>query len=368
MRAAGDHAGALALGGAALACVCRGDEPGASPVSAAPGEAAASAPADRAVVELRLCVGELAALCGDLSRADTALAPVVNRADLAPPVLGRARLALARACEAGGQIERAERLFRAVVDQPPGAIEPDPLSGPEAQPRWAARDLALHYIRRGRPADAVTVAEAALGRTPAPEGALADHLRAARALARGLIAPSPAALVELEALAAAAAEQGDLALRAAALHAAARLAFAAGEHRLAHAHYQSALAAAEAEADMPRIATLRMNLAAMEYSFGEFATALAHYASALALLVALGLRTTEVLARRNFGHLLIELGEVEQARVELGAAARAATELGLTVHQNRDRGAVRPGRLAHRRPRRCPRPPGHRPRPVRGPG
>src|SRR5690606_38604643 len=39
--------------------------------------------------------------------------------------------------------------------------------------------------------------------------------------------------------------------------------------------------------------------------------------------------TSEVVARRNYGHLLIELGEVEQARAELQEAGRDAAALGL---------------------------------------
>jgi len=76
-----------------------------------------------------------------------------------------------------------------------------------------------------------------------------------------------------------------------------------------------------------------MNLGAMAYSFGDFAGSLGHYVPALSLLRAAGLATTEVMARRNFGHLLIELGEYEQARAELDAAGRDAAALGMVVQE-----------------------------------
>src|SRR5690606_6888274 len=191
----------------------------------------------------------------------------------------------------------------------------------------AARDLAAHYIRRSRPADALAVAEQALARGVPP--AMRGHLVAARAYARGSLGKGGAALAELEEVAAGARASGDPALVAAALHYAGRLAFAAGDYRRAQAHYEAALEAAQAAGEVARAATLRMNLAAMTYSFGDLAASLANYTTALSLLRAAGLQTSEVVARRNYGHLLIELGEVEQARAELQEAGRDAAALGL---------------------------------------
>jgi serine/threonine-protein kinase PknK len=288
LRAAGDHAGALALGAAALDLV--DPDP------------------------LRLSVGELAQLCGDLARADAALAGLIDR----PGELGRrATLALARACDAGGETERAPQLFRAVI-----AAAPD-----SEEAAFAARDLAAHHIRHGQASEALAVADQA--RTTVPR--LRGHLDASRAFARGLLGTGDHARTELEAIAAAAG--GDQGLVAAARNYAGRLAFAAGDYLGAQAQYQAALAAAEAVGDAGRIAILRMNLGAMAYSFGDFAAALGNYVPALSLLRAVGLATTEVLARRNFGHLLIELGELEQARVELRAAGREAAARGLVVQE-----------------------------------
>jgi transcriptional regulator with GAF, ATPase, and Fis domain len=346
LRRAGDHAGALALGAAALDLVTRaaaaagrpsGDgvrgvgsqagvqvrQAGVVLVGAPP--RGSDARVDGAATALRLEVGELAQLCGDLARADQALGPLVE-GDAAPAaVRQRAQLALARACDGAGEPERAERLFRAAIAGPADA---EPAAS-------AARDLAAHYIRHGRAADALAVAEAALaapGDTPA-RARIRGHLLAARAFARGTLGSAGPAAAELEQVAADAAQAGDPGLVAAALHFAARLAFSAGDYRRARAHYRAALAAAESVGELPRAATLRMNLAAMEHSSGEFAAALAHYASALSLFRAAGLATNAVLARRNLGHLLLELGEVEQARAELGAAAIAAGRLGLVVHE-----------------------------------
>ena len=293
LRAAGDHAGALALGHAALELDAAGDD-------------------------LRLEVGELAQLCGDLPRADLALAPLV---DGDPATRPRARLALARACDAGGERERAEQLFRAAIADAPAELAAS-----------AARDLAAHYIRHGRPADALAVAEQALADTSAhPDPRIRGHLVAARAFARGTLGHAAAAVGELEEVAASAA--GDAGLVAAALHFAARLAFSAGDYRRARAHYLTALAAAESQGELPRVATLRMNLAAMDHSSGDLAAALTHGLAALSLFRATGLATNAVLARRNHAHLLLELGQIEQARLELAETGAAAARLGLVVQE-----------------------------------
>jgi len=290
LRAAGDHAGALSLGSAALDLV--GPDPA-----------------------LALAVGELAQLCGDLARAEAAIGELAaaGTGDTAR----RARLTLARACDAGGKTDRALELFRAVIAEAPDSEEA----------AFAARDLAAHHIRHGQASDALAVAEAALDRAAAP--AARGQLRAIRACARGQLGSDDGARAELEELAAG----GDPPLVAAALNYAGRLSFAAGDYRAAHAQYQAALVAAEAIGDAARIAVLRMNLAAMAYSFGDFAASLGNYIPALSLLRAAGLATNEVLARRNFGHLLIELGEYEQARAELAAAGRDAAALGLVVQE-----------------------------------
>ena len=288
LRAAGDHAGALSLAAAARQVIGAGD------------------------ASLSLRVGELAQLCGDLPRAEEALGSLA-----AGPgeEARRARLALARACDAGGQTARAQALFRAVIAEAPDSD----------QAAFAARDLAAHHIRHGQTAEALAVADQALARAPAP--APRGQLLAMRAFARGQLGADPGARAELEELAAG----GEPALVAAALNYAGRLSFAAGDYRAAQAQYQAALAAAEAIGDAARIAILRMNLAAMAYSFGDFAASLGNYVPALSLLRAAGLATSEVMARKNFGHLLVELGEYEQARLELAAAGRDAAALGLAV-------------------------------------
>ena len=290
LRAAGDHAGALALAGAARDLLGPDD------------------------VALSLAVGELAQLCGDLARAEAALAALA--AARPGDAARRARLTLARACDAGGKTDRAQQLFRAVIAESPDSDEA----------AFAARDLAAHHIRHGQTAEALAVADQALARAAGPAR---GHLSATRAFARGQLGSDSAARAQLEELAAG----GEPALVAAALNWAGRLSFAAGDYRAAQAQYQAALVAAEAIGDAGRIAVLRMNLAAMAYSFGDFAGSLANYVPALSLLRAAGLATTEVLARRNFGHLLIELGEYEQARVELDAAGRDAAALGLAVQE-----------------------------------
>ena len=287
LRAAGDHAGALSLATAAHDLV--GPDPA-----------------------LSLAVGELAQLCGDLARAESALAELAAEQGA---TARRARLALARACDHGGETERARQLFRAVVDEAPDSEEAG----------FAARELAGHHIRHGQTAEALAVADQALARTSAP--AARDQLLAIRAFARGQLGESDGARAELEQLAAG----GDATLVAVALNFAGRLSFAAGDYRAAQAQYQAALSAAEAIGDVARIAVLRTNLAAMAYSFGDFAASLANYIPALSLLRAAGLATNEVLARRNFGHLLIELGEYEQARVELAAAGRDSAARGRVV-------------------------------------
>jgi len=291
LRAAGDHAGALGLASAALELV--GPD-----------------------AELALATGELAQLCGDLARAERALAGLAARGD--GEIGRRARLALARASDAGGATERARQLFATLVEEVPDSVEGG----------LAARDLAAHHMRHGQAAEALAVAERALARAAAP--AVRGQLEIMRATARGQLGiDGGGARAELEELA----RGGDPALVAAALHEAGRLSFAAGDYRAAQSQYQAALAAADALVDAGRIAVLRMNLAAMAYSFGDFAGSLGNYVPALSLLRAAGRATTEVLARRNFGHLLIELGEYEQARVELAAAGRDAAALGLTVQE-----------------------------------
>jgi transcriptional regulator with GAF, ATPase, and Fis domain/tetratricopeptide (TPR) repeat protein len=340
---AGDHAGALALGSAALELgaddspTVDGSDSSTLGVDHSPApddsptvdgsDSSTLAPDDSpALDDLRLEVGELARMVGDLPRAEAALTGLVD----GPPGerRQRARLALARACDGGGQPERAEALFHAAIaDGPGGEVAAS-----------AARDLAAHHIRHGRAAEALAVAEEALagfgeGRDGERDRRVRGHLLAARAFARGTLGSAGPAAAELEEVAAQAAGAGDRDLVAAALHYAARLAFAAGDYRRARARYQAALAAAEVVGDAPRVATLRMNLAAMEHSSGDFAAALAHYVAALSLFRATGLATNAVLARRNHGHLLLELGEIEQARVELGAAGRAAARLGLVVHE-----------------------------------
>jgi transcriptional regulator with GAF, ATPase, and Fis domain len=284
IAAGGDHAAALRLGERALGLLGAG-------------------PSTR---DLRRRLGQLARLGGDAERCRTLLAPLADGGDAV------AALALARALDAAGDADAAERRFRQAMADPATAAP-------------AARDLCDQLLRRGETEAALEIADVDPGDDP--------HLEAARAYALGVLGRDDGAVDRIEAIGAVARSGGDRDLEAAAMHLAGRLAYRRGDWRATRRAYERALEAAEAAGDMVRVGTLRMNLAAMDQSIGEWRRARDFGNQAVSLLRAAGARTYALIARRNLGQLLCELGQYQRARRELTRAAAEADALEMPVHR-----------------------------------
>ncbi len=318
---AGDRDGARARAPAALASLRRaGDGAGALAL----GRAAAELLGDDCPPALALAIGDIARAMGDATVAANVLGPLAAAAPETEHA-GRARYLLGCAREEAGDPDAATALWREVIDAAPSTSDA----------ALAARELSRLYIKRGRVADALAVAEAALANVD--DDGVREHLEVARAFARGsqvaAIDPDAAAAAagELEQAAARAAERGDELLAATAFNYAALIAFRAADYRTTRRRYQRALEAARRGGDLVREATLRMNLASLVFHQGDYAGCLEQHVAAVSLLRAAGADTALVMARRNLGHLFVELGEYEQARAELRAARAVAEELGLAV-------------------------------------
>ena len=266
---------------------------------------------DPRVRDVRLSLGDLFRRIGDPDRAAAALSPLVDGGD------DRARLILARARTAAGDRDGADELFRAILDG--AAASPDGIA--------AAIELAQSAAKRGRSAEAIGVADAALALDP--DERAARQLRATRAYARGILGEDTAALAELQAIAAEASSSGERAVEAIVANYDAVLSFRRGDYTRARARYHAALAAAEAAGEVLRAGTLRMNLGSLAFHSGEYARCREHLVAAVSLLRAARAETSCTFARRNLGHLLLELGEYEQARAELRAVVDAAARLHL---------------------------------------
>ncbi len=298
LRAAGDHVAALEFGRALLLLLSRRGS--------------------RVLRSMQLAVGELARLAGQVAAVESLVSPVLASTDA--DARDRARLTFASALEESGQPARAEQLWRAVVKDARAS---------ELRDR-ATQDLARLYIKRGQNREALELVDA----MPGDQESLGLRLRIPRAYAGGILGVVEDAEPALLACAHEAKELGAHSLCATALNYAAILAQSSrGDFRSADTRQRAALDAARRAGDLVRIGGLRVNLASNAFQFGDYGGCLTQLVEAVSLLGATGADTPCVMARRNLGHLLVELGEYEQAGVELCLAQAAAARLGLSLHE-----------------------------------
>jgi transcriptional regulator with GAF, ATPase, and Fis domain/tetratricopeptide (TPR) repeat protein len=273
--------------------------------------------------ELRLDIAELARLLGNCGRVESVLSPFFEARGFSDSAASatqvcRARVILGQAREEAGDPDGAEALLRAVVDESPGSEES----------LVATRELVRILLNRGRHKDAWQRALEALAWKTTTR---VQELEAARIVATGLLGEDLEAAHKLELLAAE--NPGDPALRSMALNFAAVLAFRAGDYPQAKVRYQTAMEAAQATFDLGKVGALRLNLAALAFHAGDYARCLEELTLTIGLFLAVGSDVYVTRARRNLGHLLVELGAYEQARAELSLVATSAARLRLPIHE-----------------------------------